>query len=143
VGALTVYLDASVLVALFVQDSLKERAMAFLRATHPVLFVSDFASAEFSSAIAHRVRIGAITEAGARAAFTNYDDWTGRMAALLRTESADINAATVFVRRLDLTLRAPDAINIAIARRVGAALATFDRKMAEAAAALGVTVAAA
>jgi hypothetical protein len=47
------------------------------------------------------------------------------------------------LRRLDLTLRTPDALNIAIAQRVGATLATFDAKMADAARALGTEVAAA
>jgi predicted nucleic acid-binding protein len=40
------------------------------------------------------------------------------------------------LRRLDLTLRAPDAINIALAQRARAARATFDEKMAASATAL-------
>jgi predicted nucleic acid-binding protein len=44
------------------------------------------------------------------------------------------------LRRLDLTLRTPDALNIAIAQRAGAAMATFDARMAEAAQALGLDV---
>jgi predicted nucleic acid-binding protein len=45
----------------------------------------------------------------------------------------------VMLRRLDLNLRTPDAIHIAIAQRLGAELATFDVRMAESAEALGVT----
>jgi predicted nucleic acid-binding protein len=48
----SVYLDASVLVALFTHDLLGARADAFLRTHSPVLVVSDFAAAEFASAIA-------------------------------------------------------------------------------------------
>jgi predicted nucleic acid-binding protein len=44
------------------------------------------------------------------------------------------------VRRVDLGLRAPDAINIAIAQRCGAHLLTFDAKMARSARTLGVNV---
>jgi predicted nucleic acid-binding protein len=44
------------------------------------------------------------------------------------------------LRRLDLTLRAPDAINIALAQRLEATLFTFDAKMAGAAKVLGVDV---
>jgi predicted nucleic acid-binding protein len=51
-----VYLDASVLVALLTSDPLTARADAYLRANAPVLIVSDFAAAEFASAIARRVR---------------------------------------------------------------------------------------
>ena len=50
--------------------------------------------------------------------------------------TADIKSALTFLRRLDLTLRAADAINIAIAQRIGLDLATFDQKMAASAAAL-------
>lgn len=46
--------------------------------------------------------------------------------------------ATAFVRRPDITLRAPDAIHIAAASRLGATLLTLDHGMARAAAALGV-----
>jgi hypothetical protein len=46
-------------------------------------------------------------------------------------------------RLLDLPLRAPGAINIAIAQRLDAALATFNDKIAACAKALGPTVAAA
>lgn len=52
-----------------------------------------------------------------------------------------MKAAEAFVRRLDLTLRAPDALHIAMAQRNGAALVTFDEKMAACAKALGTLVA--
>jgi predicted nucleic acid-binding protein len=39
-----------------------------------------------------------------------------------------------------ITLRTPDAINIAIAQRIGATLVTFDEKMAAVAALLGLSV---
>jgi hypothetical protein len=41
----SVYLDASVLVALLMADALTARADAFLRANTPILIVSDFAAA--------------------------------------------------------------------------------------------------
>ena len=53
---MSVYLDASVLVALFTNDPLTVRAETFLRANPLVLIVSDFAAAEFSSVIARHVR---------------------------------------------------------------------------------------
>ena len=45
-----------------------------------------------------------------------------------------------FLRRLDLTLRTPDALHIAIAQRLAAELMTFDQKMAASARALGTAV---
>jgi predicted nucleic acid-binding protein len=50
-------------------------------------------------------------------------------------------AASAILRRLDLNIRIGDALNIAIAMRLDAPLATFDEKMAENARALGAAVA--
>jgi hypothetical protein len=44
------------------------------------------------------------------------------------------------LRRLDLRLRTPDAVDIAIARRIGADLLTYDEKMAICARMLGLKV---
>ena len=46
--------------------------------------------------------------------------------------------ATAFIRRPGVNLRAPDAIHIAAAQRLGATLLTLDNGMARAADALGV-----
>ena len=131
------YFDASVLVGLMVKDALTARAYALLRSHEAVLLASDFAAAEFASALGRRVRMGDLTADQGRAAFANFDAWTGRATRRIATAPADVRAAEAFLRRLDLTLRTPDALNIAIAQRTGAALATFDARMAVAARALG------
>lgn len=137
-----VYLDASVIVALLTNDPLTSRAEALLRASTPILVLSDFAAAEFASAIARRVRMGEVTAAEAHAAFSTLDAWAARVMDRIETTAADVKGAEAFLRRLDLTLRTPDALNIAIAQRVGAHLATFDTKMAASARALGTEMAA-
>lgn len=70
-----VYVDASVLVALLANDPLTGCADAFLRTKTPVLVVSDFAAAEFASAIARRVRTGEITPDEGRGGFSAFDAW--------------------------------------------------------------------
>ncbi len=134
---MSLYLDASVLVALLTNDPFTARAEAFLRARTPSLILSDFAAAEFASALARRVRTEDLTEAEARSAFATLDSWAVRATHRAETTPADVAAAGAFLRRLDLPLRTPDALNIAIAQRLGAAVATFDTKMAAAARALG------
>jgi len=134
------YLDASVLVALVSTDPLTTRAEACLAAGTHLLVVSDFATAEVASAIARRVRMREMTEMDARSAFALIDALVVRVAERIATEAGDVKAAEVALRRLDLPLRTPDALNIAIAQRVDAALLTFDMKMAEAARALGLDV---
>jgi uncharacterized protein len=137
----SVYLDASVLVALFTNDPLTTRADSFLRAKPSVLIVSDFAAAEFSSVIARHVRTKGITKNDARIVFSNFDAWTELTTQRALINAADIIAAEVLLRRLDLVLRTPDALNIAIAQRMGATLVTFDKKMTTVARAIGVMIA--
>jgi predicted nucleic acid-binding protein len=55
--------------------------------------------------------------------------------------TADIVAVEVLIRRFELALRTPDALNIAMVQRMGAMLVTFDSKMAAAARAIGTEVA--
>lgn len=141
--ALSAYADASILVPLFVEDPFAERALQFVELRRPAILVSDFAAAEFASALARRVRMRELSQDAARAAFDTFDAWAGYRGLRPQTTTADVAAAEAFLRRLDLNLRTPDALNIAIAKRHGATLATFDDRMADAAQALGLEVAAA
>jgi predicted nucleic acid-binding protein len=75
-----VYLDASIIVAVLINDALTERARHFLRSGPMTLFVSDYAAAEVASVIARRVRTRTLTDAEARAAFDNLDQWTRKFA---------------------------------------------------------------
>ena len=137
---MNVYVDASVLVALLTEDPLTARADMLLRDKRSEIVLSDFAGAEFASVIARRVRMGDHTADDARAAFVTLELWSSTVSYFIETTSADIRVATNYLRRLDVTPRAPDAINIAIAERAGAALATFDAKMIVAARRLGLGV---
>lgn len=139
--AVNLYLDASVIVALLTKDVFTARADAYIRSHAPILIVSDFAGAEFASVIARRVRMREVTQQTARAVFAELDAWVLRNTERAEMTTADVAAATQAVRRLDLTLRTADALNIAIAQRINATLMTLDDKMAIAARALGVTVA--
>lgn len=128
---MSAYLDASVLVALWVNDdALSTRASALLRGANTTVIVSDFASAEFASAIARHVRIGSFDRKQAQAALFDFDRWKERAAMTATIESGDVTAAAAVIRRLELNFRAPDAIHIAIAGRLGADLATFDEGLA-------------
>ena len=135
------YLDASALVALLTVEPLSGRADNFIASVREPLIVSDLASAEFASAIARRVRMRETTLAEARADLADFDLWVMRFTQRAEAGAVDIATAITFLRRLDLPLKTPDAIHIAIAQRVGATLVTFDRQMAASARALGTPVA--
>jgi predicted nucleic acid-binding protein len=139
----SLYLDASVIVALLTNDLFTSRADAYIRSHPDILIVSDFAGAEFASVIARRVRTREVTERVARRAFAEFDAWTARNTERTETTTVDVTTATRALRRLDLTLRTADAMNLAIAQRIDATLMTFDEKMTVAAKVLGVAVAAA
>ena len=137
---MSVYLDASVLVALFTPDSLSLRAESYLNRATPILIVGDFAAAEFASPMAKRVRMRELRRNEAQTAFTTFDAWVARAASRVATLPSDISAAAAYIRRLDLSVRTPDALNIATVERLGAELASFDEKMIAAARALGLAV---
>jgi predicted nucleic acid-binding protein len=141
VGTVTCYLDANILVALLTPEPFSGRADTFLKNNTEPLIVSDFAAAEFTSAIARRVRMREFTLHQAQITLLLFDTWLSRTADRVEISPADIPVATAFLRRLDLPLRTPDAIHIAIAQRLGATLATFDRQMATSARAIGAAVA--
>src|SRR5580658_368116 len=127
----TVYLDTSLLVGLFVEgDAHSRRARSFTAGDDEVMVVSDFAAAEFSSVIARLTRTSMIQQAAAREVFVSFDDWRARFTVHKEMDAGDLRAAIAMIRRLDLNLRAPDAINLAVARRLGASIATFDQGMA-------------
>jgi hypothetical protein len=111
-----------------------------LSARPAVIVLSDFGAAEFSSAVARRVRMRDLTRGEGRLAFANFDDWIARSTSRQKVIGVDIESADRILRRLDVNLRKPDAIHIAIARRLDATLVTFDRGMAAAARLLGMAV---
>lgn len=135
-----IYLDNSVLVPLLLPDAFAARAEAFLLSGPAGLVVSDFVSAEFASVVGIRVRTKDLGMRDAQAALANFDVWCGQRTLGAETTTSDIRAAEAMLRRLDLTLRAPDAINLAITERLAASLATFDKKMAASAIKLGIPV---
>jgi uncharacterized protein len=106
----SLYLNASVLVALVMIDSLRGRAAAFFRANTPVTLRQPLASA-----VARLVRTGDITSNEALRGFSAFDIWTATATQREETMAADVRAAGTFVRRLDLSLRTTNALDIAIA----------------------------
>jgi uncharacterized protein len=135
----SVYLDASVVVSLFLIDAFSERAREMLGgAAGPI--VADWCVVEVSSVVAKQTRSGAITPQEAQHLFANFDAWRINLAGA-ETTATDMQEAAQLVRRPDFVMRGPDALHIAIAKRLGAKLLTFDAKMAAAASALGLETA--
>lgn len=106
-AALSVYLDASMLVSFIVNDALTVRAERVLGGLSASALVSDFVVAEVASAIGRRVRVGRLSVNDARATFVDLDSWLARAAQRVEITPHDVSTASAYIRRLDLNLRAP------------------------------------
>jgi predicted nucleic acid-binding protein len=135
---LNAYLDTSVLVSMFTTDAHTPRVAAWLPSAANRLALSDWGLAEFSSALGIGVRVGRITADERQAAEGTFEMWLGPDQSVSPVEPDDVRMARSLIRAARLPLRAGDAMHVAIARRLGCALATFDIRMAEAATELGV-----
>jgi uncharacterized protein len=138
VGPVLIYLDTSVIVPLFLVEPRSLEAESLC--TNQEIIVSDLAMAEFPSALGIASRNGRISEIAAIGVLKLFDNWMADHTSITETCSEDFSAATVYLRRFDLGLRTPDALHIAIAKRLGAVLLTFDTGMANAARELGLAV---
>lgn len=137
---MSTYLDASVLLALLIEEAGTEAMAAFLATHEDALIVSEFAAAEVASGISRLVRMGALEAGDGHARLADFDAWRGSNTAELDIHAPDTRLASAFVRRFDLGLRAPDAVHAALCRRGGHVLVTLDRRLASAAGALGIRV---
>jgi uncharacterized protein len=137
---MSAYLDASVIVPLFLTDAYSEQADALI-ARESTIIIADWAVVEVSSVIARQKRIGAIDTQTAQKVISLFDSWRAGTASCAETLGSDMALATEFVRKFDLGLRGPDALHLAIASRLGMKFLTFDARMKSAAVALGLDVA--
>jgi uncharacterized protein len=133
-------MDASALVDLFLtaKNTNRIRSHLALRPTLPI--VSDFAAGEFASAVKRYVLMGEMSHADAGAVFGGFDAWCSANAELVTTEPGDIRLAAAHVRRLDVNLRMPDAMYLAVAIRLRAPLCSFDATQIAAAKNFGIAV---
>jgi uncharacterized protein len=135
------YLDASVLVPTLVEEPVTGAVEAYLLTIGRERRISDLAAAEVAAALSRLVRMGLLGSAEASARLADFDAWRAATSATADFQSSDVRLAYVYVRRFDLMLRAPDALHLAIVRRLDATLVTLDRRLANAAGELGIAVA--
>ena len=134
---MTVYLDTSVLVSLFHTDKHTQRTSTWI-ADIDDFVLSSWALAEFSSALAIKVRMRHLLDKERRSFERVLDQWlTGRI--VLPVADGDIVESRAMIKA-DTRLRAPDAVHLAIAARHGCVVATLDEDMAAVARDIGLDV---
>jgi uncharacterized protein len=137
---LSVYLDASAILPWLLDEPASDLILRFL-ASQPERLVSDFAAAEVAAVLSRLVRTRTLDASGANMRLADFDAWRADTSETIELRAGDARLAGTYVRRFELMLRAPDALHLALARRVDATLVTLDRRMARAAAELDVPVA--
>jgi len=135
---LSVYFDASVLLPTLIKEPASAAVDAYVLAGGQEFLVSDFAAAEVASGLSRLVRMRLLEAATAVARLDDFDAWRATATSPVDVHAVDVRLGYIYVRRFDLMLRAPDALHLAIARRLDATLVTLDRRLARAAKELGI-----
>jgi predicted nucleic acid-binding protein len=134
------YLDASVMIPTLVHEESTAVVAAYFRDLREQRLISDFAAAEVASALSRLVRMAQLTQQEASVRLADFEAWRAATSSAVDVHAADARLAYAYVRRFDLPLRAPDALHLAIARRLDATLVTLDGRLANAAKQLGIAV---
>lgn len=136
-----VYIDTSALVPMVVTETGTPRLLAWLAAQMgPSPRISNWTRTELVSAISGKVRASVIArEEAARSLAWARSELLPKLT-LVSLEPPDLQTAESLLERFELGLRAGDALHLAITRRLALPLLTLDRRLAGAAAALGVEV---
>lgn len=135
------YLDTNILLSACLAEPASPRVRAWLDTADWNFTTSDWALAEFSSALGVKVRRGELTTRQADGVLNVLDDDLLPALAVLETESQLVNAAAMLVRNWPLGLRTGDAMHLAFCSHAGRlALATADRILERAARAMGIVV---
>nr|WP_295660791.1 type II toxin-antitoxin system VapC family toxin [Polymorphobacter sp.] len=133
------YLDTSVIVPYFIPEPCTPVINRFVRGPDRSLIVSTLAAGEFASAISRLLRMNLLSQENAVNRLTAFDGWLSTAIETIEIEAADVRLAGMFVRRLDLGLKMPDAIHAAVCRRHGLTLVTRDGRLDQASQVLGIS----
>jgi predicted nucleic acid-binding protein len=136
-----IYLDASLIVALLAPEEHSERADAWFAAQATgSLFISGWVVTEVSSALSLKLRTEALTLDRRAAALSAWNALREASLLTLAVDDQHFEQAAQIANRHDLGLRGGDALHLAIASDAGCRLATFAKRMADAALLLGIPV---
>jgi uncharacterized protein len=127
-----IYFDASVLLPLLIADAQTEKASAWYSGLSATVVVSDFANLEVNAVLSRHLRVGRLTQGEVENALLDFDAMRANCERLSHGPS-DFLLAERLVRDFSTKLAAADALHLASAKNAGAALATFEARLAEAA----------
>lgn len=133
-----VSLDTSVLVAALTDEPRSDDAARLLGRPESWI-ISDWAAAEFSAAIRIKARRGDLDPSQTGFVEASFNAVIARLGGTV-TLTAEDHRRTRQLVITDGMIRAPDALHVIVAQRLGAALATFDLGQTRTARAAGVEI---
>jgi uncharacterized protein len=126
---LSVYLDTSVLIPLFIAEDQSTIVKKWLNSTRERLYYSHLVAGEFNSALSRYVRMGEIEPHQADEIRNNTALWLQNEVRCAPIDDHDIEAASLAVASPQPKLLMPDAIHLVICARLNLTLATFDKDL--------------
>jgi predicted nucleic acid-binding protein len=132
-----IYIDTSVLGAIFFREAGAADLLARLEGQRKKqLMISAWTLTEMVSVGGIKQRTGAIDAVTRQQALANFQRFASMHLGTVEIEPADFRTAAVLIESPS-PLRAGDALHLAVARRLGAPLASIDRRLCVAVDALG------
>jgi predicted nucleic acid-binding protein len=131
------YLDTCVLLAVLTPEAHSAAAVALLAQGPAPLAISSWGITELHSALGLKVRTKALSQMQAEAVLQRFERSLAPGLQLLELESQDFLNANACLRGWTTTLRAVDALHLAIASGRGANLCSLDAPFVAAAQQLG------
>jgi uncharacterized protein len=135
-----IYVDTSLLLPVYVLEERSEEANRILETSSSII-ISDLTFAEFHVGLARKVKLGTLSAPQSGAAQAALESHL-REGLLQRValRSAHYEAAGHMASKASVMLRTLDALHVAVAAGLGAQVATFDGRLADAARDLGFEV---
>ncbi len=128
---MSLYLDASVLVPLFMVEDQSRILERWIESVNGTLLISDLAASEFAATLSRFIRQGALDSDQANTLHTAFDRWKSEAAEPVENRPVDIRNAARLVRTPKPKLLTPDAIHLATCQRLGLTLVTHDQMLLE------------
>jgi predicted nucleic acid-binding protein len=126
-----IYLDTSAAVPLFVHEASSAAIDAWYEGCADPLVSSDWIVTEFASALSMKERTGALAAKDARAAWREFEAFSGSGLRLLPLSRDAFRQAAALARHHRHGLRAGEALHLAVALEAGAkGFATLDANQA-------------
>jgi uncharacterized protein len=136
------YLDTSLLVAALTNEPQTRQMQGWLGVQDPDdLVISDWVATEFSAALSIKLRTGGIEPRHRADALTMFTRLCNDNVTVMRVSRAQFRTAARFADQYALGLGAGDALHLAVCAEQGATICTLDRRLSEAASALGIKTA--